>query len=763
MAQATIAGYPRIGRNRELKWATEKYWSGNIDAATLLETARAVRHDNWAIQSRAGIDLIPINDFSHYDQMLDMAALVGAGLEDYVAPGAMVDLDAYFQMARGNDAGGPPPLDMTKWFDTNYHYLTPVIDANQPFRIASEKPFTELSEATTAGHRAKVVLIGPITFLKLSKTRQESDPLDLLDALLPVYAEVIARLAAGGAEWIELQEPSLIAGHGAGLEPQTERAYTAIAAAKDAAKLLLHLPFGDPGDLLDTLIGLPVDGLGFDFTRSDNLAARIAATSWPADKTLAAGVVDGRNIWINDLDSSFATLQQLTSVTGTDQLIVTSSCSLLHVPHDVRLETGLDPELLSWLAFADQKLNEISALTAALNSSLESVPGSDAYRRARASMASSQRRRNPAVRERISAVHDQQRRRSSPYAARQAIQATELGLPLLPTTTIGSFPQTNDLRKARRQLDAGTLGQSAYDEIIAASIATTIAEQESLGLDVLVHGEPERNDMVQYFAEQMEGFAFTRNGWVQSYGTRCVRPPIIFGDVSRPAAISVHWSRYAQSLTSKPVKGMLTGPVTMLNWSFVRDDQPRAETCAQIALAIRDEVDDLVAAGLKIVQIDEPALREGLPIDHAHWTAYLEWATACFRLASSSAPDLVQIHTHMCYSDFGDIIAAIDNLDADVLSIENTRSGDEMLAVFSDFGYERGVGPGVYDVHSPHVPSVDEVTTSIQSLTHQLDARQIWVNPDCGLKTRKPEEAHASLRNMVTAANALRPTITTDS
>ncbi|MCC6945800.1 MAG: 5-methyltetrahydropteroyltriglutamate--homocysteine S-methyltransferase [Thermomicrobiales bacterium] len=756
MAQSTIAGYPRIGRERQLKWTTEKYWTGKIDADALLDTARAIRHENWANQIQAGIDLIPVNDFSHYDQMLDMAALLGAGLEGYAEPGAMVDIDAYFRMARGSDAGGPPPLDMTKWFDTNYHYLAPVIDASQPFRIASEKPFAELAEAVAAGYRAKVVLIGPITFLRLSRTRQDVDPLELLGALLPVYAEVISRLAAGGAEWIELQEPSLVAGHGAGLEPHITRAYTSLADAAGSTKLLIHLPFGDPGELLDALVGLPVDGLGFDLTRSDDLAQRIVASGWPEDKFLAAGIVDGRNIWINDLDASLATLWHLAMATGSDRLIVTSSCSLLHVPHDVRVESDLDPDLASWLAFADQKLVEIAALTSAIDAGDDAALTSDAYRRARASMSSSERRRNPAVRERIQGISDDQRRRRSPYPTRRSVQEAELSLPLLPTTTIGSFPQTSDLRKARRQLDAGELEQTAYDEIIAASITATITEQETLGLDVLVHGEPERNDMVQYFAEQMEGFAFTHDGWVQSYGTRCVRPPIIFGDVSRPAAMSVRWSRYAQSLTDKPVKGMLTGPVTMLNWSFVRDDQSRAETCEQIALAIRDEVDDLAAAGLRIIQIDEPALREGLPLDRAQWSDYLAWATACFRLASSSAPDQVQIHTHMCYSDFGDVIEAIDALDADVLSIENTRSSDEMLAVFGDYGYTKGVGPGVYDVHSPRVPSVDELTDSIRSLVTWLDKQQVWINPDCGLKTRRPDEVYPSLSNMVQATRQVR-------
>ncbi len=759
MAISTIAGYPRIGRDRELKWATERYWAGKIDADTLLTTARELRAAHWTAQRNAGIDLVAIGDFSFYDQMLDMTVLLGAIPERFGA--GPVDLDTYFRMARGESkTGGVAALDMTKWFDTNYHYLVPELAANQTFHIGSDSPFAELAEAQALGLDGKVILIGPVTWLRLSEIDGGGDPLALLPALLPVYTEIVSRLVAAGAGWIELHEPVLVRDQDAAVAAASTEAYTAIAAAAAGARVLVHIPYGDPGVHLATLLALPVAGLGFDLVRAPELVDRLRSQPWPGGVCLAAGIVDGRNIWIADLDRALAELQRLAAHTGPDNLIVTTSCSLQHVPYDASRETHLDPELRSWLAFAEQKLDELSILAGALAGTDQSV-ALDRNRQILRAKATSSLRTDPAVQQRIASLRDDERRRAVPAAERAAVQAPVFSLPPLPTTTIGSFPQTTILRKARRALDKGDMTVEEYDAIIAQSIADTIAFQERIGLDVLVHGEPERNDMVQYFAEQLRGYAFTEYGWVQSYGTRCVRPPIIFGDISRPAPMSVRWSQYAQSLTDRPVKGMLTGPVTMLNWSFVRDDQPRAATCEQIALAIRDEVRDLIEAGITVIQIDEPALREGLPLDRSQWAEYLHWATACFRLAASVAPAEVQIHTHMCYSEFGDVIDAIDALDADVLSIENARSALEMLSVFRDFGYQKGVGPGVYDVHSPKIPAVEEFVEIIGATVDYLGPEHVWINPDCGLKTRGERETTESLANLVEATKIVRKKLAT--
>ena len=755
MAISTIAGYPRIGRDRELKWATERYWSGKIDADTLLATAQELRAAHWATQRDAGIDLVAINDFSFYDQMLDMSVLLGA-IPERFGPGP-VDLDTYFRMARGESkTEGVAALDMTKWFDTNYHYLVPELTADQTFQIGSDKPFAELAETQAQGiENGKVVLIGPVTWLRLAELEGGGDPLVLLSAVLPVYAEIITRLSEAGAGWIELHEPVLVRDQDAAVSAALKNAYDALGRDGAPAKLLIHVPYGDPGVHLDTLLRLPVAGLGFDLTRSEGLADRLIDAPWQIGMLLEAGIIDGRNVWIADLDAKLAELKRLADHVGRDHMLVTTSCSLLHVPYDASRETHLDPELQTWLAFAEQKLQELAILTSALDGADRSVD-IERNREILQKKATSALRTDPAVQQRISALRDDQRRRSVSAPERAKIQETIFALPPLPTTTIGSFPQTTELRKARRALDRGEITAEEYDATIAESIRETIAFQEKIGLDVLVHGEPERNDMVQYFAEQLKGYAFTEYGWVQSYGTRCVRPPIIFADVSRPEAMSVRWSQYAQSLTDRPVKGMLTGPVTMLNWSFVRDDQPRSVTCEQIALAIRDEVQDLIDGGLTIIQIDEPALREGLPLDRSKWAEYLAWATACFRLAASVAPAEVQIHTHMCYSEFGDVIDAIDALDADVLSIENARSALEMLSVFRDFDYQKGVGPGVYDVHSPKVPAVDEFVEVISATVDYLGPAHVWINPDCGLKTRGEREVAESLTNLVEATKLVR-------
>ncbi|MCC7023460.1 MAG: 5-methyltetrahydropteroyltriglutamate--homocysteine S-methyltransferase, partial [Thermomicrobiales bacterium] len=760
MALATIPGYPRIGKRRELKRALEGYWAGKRSAAELEEVAAAIRRDNWASQMAAGIDLVPVNDFSLYDTMLDTIALVGAVPERFGWDGGPVGLDLLFAMARGSlGETSAPAMDLTKWFDTNYHYLVPELTPEQRFTLSSEKPFAELAEARVQGVPAKPVLIGPITWLLLGKmTPHDVELLALLDALLPVYTEAIARLAAGGAEWIELDEPALALDRTPDDLAAVRRAYAAFAEAKGGAKLLVQTAYGHVGEAYPTLAALPVDGIGLDLSRRGrkNLDL-IAEHGFPEGMWLAAGVVDGRNVWTNELAASLELLRGLQERVPAERLMVSTSCSLLHVPYDVRTEKDLPAEIVPWLAFAEQKLAEVATLTRAINEGEAAVAEEFAANRAAIdSAASSPLRRNPAVRQRLADLPADADRRALPYAERSARQRERLALPPLPTTTIGSFPQTGEIRTARSAADAGALSPEAYERFLEGQIADVIARQEALGLDVLVHGEPERNDMVQYFGEQLDGFAFTHNGWVQSYGSRCVRPPIIYGDVTRPHPMTVRWARFAQSRTEKPVKGMLTGPVTILNWSFVRDDQPRATTCRQIALAIRDEVADLDAAGIAVIQIDEPALREGLPLRFADQAEYLRWAVECFRLAAAGARPETQIQTHMCYSEFGEIFPDIAALDADVLLIEHARSGEELLEVFRTEGYDKGIGPGVYDVHSPRVPDVPELAGALRAILTVLPADQVWVNPDCGLKTRKPEEVWPALEHMVEAAREVR-------
>ncbi|MDQ3856058.1 MAG: 5-methyltetrahydropteroyltriglutamate--homocysteine S-methyltransferase, partial [Chloroflexota bacterium] len=647
MALATIPGYPRIGKHRELKRALEAYWSDKLPAQELLKTASELRLANWRTQQRAGLDLIPVNDFSLYDHVLDTAALVGAVPERYGWRGGEVDLDTYFAMARGRTGERDArALDMTKWFDTNYHYIVPELSEDQQFRLSSDKPFAELAEAQAAGVRAKPVLLGPVTFLLLSKS-PEGGPVDLdalLERLLPVYEEVISRLASMGAEWIELDEPALVLDRTSEDLDAVQRAYAVLTAAKGEAKLLVQTAFGSVGEAYHTLVSLPVEGIGLDMVRDPENLSYVREHGFPAEKWLAAGVVDGRNVWANDLASSLDTLGRLGEVVDTGRLIVSSSSSLMHVPVDVGLEAHLDGELRSWLAFAEQKLDELATLTRAVNEGEDVVADRiKANREARASYAASPRRHNPDVRERLAALKEEDARRPSSYVERSRVQAERLSLPPLPTTTIGSFPQTTEVRAMRRRQESGEVDTAEYERFIEDRIRDVVELQEELGLDVLVHGEFERNDMVQYFGEQLEGFVFTRYGWVQSYGSRYVRPPIIYGDVLRPSPMTVRWATYTQSLTDRPVKGMLTGPVTILNWSFARTDQPRADTCRQIALAIRDEVRDLEEAGIRVIQIDEPALREGLPLRRADWDGYLRWAIECFRIASSGVRDETQI------------------------------------------------------------------------------------------------------------------------
>ena len=758
---SAVHGYPRIGPGRELKHATERYWAGRADADELLSTGRTLRLAAWRRMREAGIDLIPSNTFSLYDHVLDAAALVGAVPPRYRWDGGQVDLDTYFAMARGaqRDHLDVTAMEMTKWFDTNYHYIVPELGPQTRFRLASTKPLDEYREARDAGIETVPVLLGPLSFLALAKSPEDPDfdRLSLLPALVEVYAEVLRALAAAGAAWVQLDEPVLVQDRDPRELAALTRAYGTLDAAGGDARLLVQTYFGDVDEAFHTLRELPVAAIGLDLRRGRRNAGLVRRHGL-GGKHLVAGVVDGRNIWRADLRATLDELLRLREVVGEDRLIVGSSCSLLHVPLDAGREQELDGELGSWLAFADQKLEEIATLSRALDDPQDAEVQArfSASEHVAAARRASLRARDPAVRDRLAATTEAAYRRASPAGERRSLQQRRFGLPPLPTTTIGSFPQTPELRRARRQRDAGDIDEQAYEGVIESTIERVIRLQEEIGLDVLVHGEPERGDMVEHFGRELDGFAFTRFGWVQSYGSRYVKPPIIYGDVSRPGEMTVRWSRFAQSLTDRPVKGMLTGPVTILNWSFVRDDQPRAETCRQIALAIRDETIALEAAGISVIQIDEPALREGLPLRRSDWTAYLAWAVACFRLATAGVADETQIHTHMCYAEFNDIIDAISDLDADVLSIENARSGAELLRVFSEHAYHKGIGPGVYDIHSPRVPPADEMARRLREALGALPAPLVWVNPDCGLKTRGYRETEPALRHMVEAARAVR-------
>jgi 5-methyltetrahydropteroyltriglutamate--homocysteine methyltransferase len=756
MPIAHTLGFPPLGAARELKRATEGYWTRKVPQAELVRIGADLRARHWQLQRAAEIDLPPSNDFSLYDRMLDTCALVGAVPPRYEWSGKEVDLDTYFAMARGAQQGSRDvtAMEMTKWFDTNYHYIVPELTRDQTFRRGSSKPIAEFSEARGLGIRTTPVIIGPVTFLLLSKVKGAAfDRLDLLDRLLPVYGEVLQALAAAGADWVQLDEPCLALDRTAAELEQYRAAYGYLAERSGGARILLASYFSGLNENVATALALPTHGLHVDLVRApgqlDPLLER-----WPTGRVLSAGIVDGRNVWRTDLDAALGVLERAAQRVGPDLLWVSPSCSLLHVPIDLDLETALDPELKRWLAFATQKLQEVATLTRALRDGRAAVASQlSASHDAIASRRASPLTLNATVRQRVAAVKDEDLRRATPHSERRRRQ---LKLPSYPTTTIGSFPQTADVRAARRRFTNGQLSQAEYERFIEEQITKTLTLQEEIGLDVLVHGEFERNDMVEYFGEQLAGFAFTEHGWVQSYGTRYVKPPIIYGDVARPGPMTVRWSAFAQSRTKQPVKGMLTGPVTILQWSFVRDDQPRSDTARQLALAIRGEVKDLEAAGIRIIQIDEPALREGMPLRRADWPGYQEWAVNSFRLATSGVGDATQIHTHMCYSEFNDVLQVIARMDADVISIENARSGSELLRAFEQYHYPNEIGPGVYDIHSPRVPGTGEIVTALQALGKVLDERQIWVNPDCGLKTRGWEETLPSLRNMVAAARQLR-------
>jgi len=760
MAKATNLGFPRIGGQRELKRALEGYWSGDRGQQDLLSATAELRQHNWQLQSRAGLEHIPSNDFSLYDHVLDTTAMVGAVPARYGWQGGQVELDTYFAMARGrpsdDPAGGVAPMEMTKWFDTNYHYLVPEFWPGQTFSLGSTKPVDEFVEARRQGLHTRPVLLGPVSFLLLGKTREEGfDQLELLEELLRVYEQVLQKLNEAGADWVQIDEPFL------GLDlTDAQRnafagAYDRLAKAAPQLNLLVATYFAELRDNANTALNLPVAGLHLDLARGGELETLLSRV--PEGLSLSLGLIDGRNVWKRDLSEAIDRAERAVAALGKDRVMIGPSCSLLHVPVDLDRETKLDDELKSWLAFARQKLREIAIVAEAINGGRDSVaPELQENAEAMESRRNSPRIHDRGVKQRVANVDHAMTRRQSAFPERKRAQQRRLNLPPLPTTTIGSFPQTKEVRQQRARYRRGEISDDQYTGFLEEQTEKCVRFQEEADVDVLVHGEFERNDMVEFFGEHLEGFTPTIAGWVQSYGSRCVKPPIIYGDLQRQGPITVGWSTFAQALTDRPVKGMLTAPVTILQWSFVRDDQPRKETCQQIALAIRDEVQDLEEAGISAIQIDEPALREGLPLRRADWDDYLDWAVMCFRLASSGVADQTQIHTHMCYAEFNDIIHAIADLDADVISVEASRSDMELLQAFKDYQYPNDIGPGVWDIHSPRIPSAEHMANLVQKAAEVLAPEQLWVNPDCGLKTRKREEVEPALKNMVAAARQSR-------
>jgi len=769
MIRTHTLGFPRIGAHRELKLALERHWRGDLPLAALEQTGRELRARHWTLQRHAGLDMVTVGDFAYYDHVANHIQLFGCEPARFGFSGDEPELARYFTMARGvadehrhvhtDDCqhahdDGTFALEMTKWFDTNYHYLVPEFTAQTSFRLASRRLLDEVAEAQALGHTVKPVLLGPLSFLWLGKEKTPGfSRLDLLDALLPVYVGLLAELAARGVAWVQVDEPILGLDLPGDWTLAFERTYHALQAAK--VSILLATYFAPLEDHLSLACKLPVAGLHIDAVRAGHELQ--AVLDWlPPQRVLSIGIVDGRNIWRTDLDRALVRLQRALDKRG-DRLWIAPSCSLLHVPLTLRDDAALDAELRSWLAGATEKLDELDLLKRVLSEGEAAVRGEIfAARAAVAARAASPRVKNTAVASRVAALPADADRRGQPFPARQALQRERFKLPAFPTTTIGSFPQTAEIRGARAAYRKGTLSEPAYRDAMQREILFAVRKQEELGLDVLVHGEAERNDMVEYFGEQLEGFAFTANGWVQSYGSRCVKPPVLFGDVSRPNAMTVDWTVHAQSLTERPMKGMLTGPITILQWSFVRDDQPRADTALQIALAIRDEVADLERAGIGIIQIDEPAIREGLPLRRAHWNEYLRWAARAFRVSASGVADSTQIHTHMCYSEFNDILPDIAAMDADVITIETSRSDMELLRGFGAFSYPNEIGPGVYDIHSPRVPSQAEMARLLAKAAAVIPPHNLWVNPDCGLKTRGWPETEAALRHMVQAARDLR-------
>lgn len=755
-------GYPRIGGQRQLKKACESYWSGKISLEELHQAARTIREENWQTQLKAGIDIIPCNDFSYYDQTLDMSLLLGVIPQRYAAVSDVKgnsEIDLYFAMARGYQKDGLDitAMEMTKWLDTNYHYIVPEFTAKQSFRIFSEKVFNEYTAARkTLGDKAKPVLVGPVSYLLLGKEKEKGfERIDLIKELVPVYVAIINRLQQQGAQWIQLDEPCLTLDLSKKDKEAFAFAYRAIADRVKGVKLMIATYFEALQDNTQLAVDLPVSALHIDLVRAPEQVDEVLALI-PAHLQLSLGVVDGRNVWKNDYEKSLAHINKAVAKLGTARVIIAPSCSLLHSPIDLDLETAIDPEIKNWMAFAKQKLNEVAELK-------QIAEGNEALletnKKAVESRRTSRKVHKQAVKDRVAAITDAYATRKSAFPVRQQLHRERFKLPAFPTTTIGSFPQTDDIRQLRAKLKKGDITPEQYEKAIEDATVEVIRWQEALGIDVLVHGEFERNDMVEYFGEQLDGFLFTKNGWVQSYGSRCVKPPVIFGDVSRPHDMTVRWITFAAQQTNKLMKGMLTGPVTILQWSFVRDDQPRDITTNQIALAIRDEVVALEKAGIGIVQIDEAAIREGLPLRKAKRPHYLDWAVKAFRVTASGVEDSTQIHTHMCYSEFNDIIEHIAAMDADVITIETSRSQMELLHAFAHFEYPNEIGPGVYDIHSPRVPGKEEMVSLLTKAADLLPAQNLWVNPDCGLKTRKWPETKAALENMVAAAREAREQI----
>ncbi|HEY0841725.1 5-methyltetrahydropteroyltriglutamate--homocysteine S-methyltransferase [Methylotenera sp.] len=753
-------GFPRIGAKREMKFALESYWKGQSTRDELNGIGKELRERHW--RQQAALDLTPVGDFSFYDQVLDMSFTLG-NLPERVSGFHGDQLDNYFRLARGRSAhydhdheqccGGVAAGEMTKWFDTNYHYIVPEFTAETTFKLDATNLLEQLAEAKEQNVKAKPVIIGPVTYLAIGKAKDNSDRLALLPQLVQVYVALLETLAAHGIEWVQIDEPILVTELDADWQHAFNLAYHQLKSCR--VKLLVATYFGQLADNQYLAANLPVAGLHVDAINGRHEILPLIGML-PSHKVLSIGVVNGRNIWKADLTATLDWLEPLAERLG-ERLWLAPSCSLLHVPVDLDSEQKLDAEIQSWLAFAKQKLEEVYILSIALNRGREAVKEQLATNHAAVeARRHSQLVHNPAVREALGKLTPQLGQRQSVYAQRAAKQAALLNLPKYPTTTIGSFPQTAEIRQARSQFKAQELNHADYQLAMKAEIERSVREQEALGLDVLVHGEAERNDMVEYFGEQLNGYAFSQFGWVQSYGSRCVKPPILFGDISRPQAMTVAWIKYAQSLTRKPMKGMLTGPVTILNWSFVRDDQPRAVSCYQLALAIREEVLDLEKAGINVIQIDEAALREGLPLRKSQWKEYLNWAVESFRIAANGVQDETQIHTHMCYSEFNDIIAAIADMDADVITIETSRSDMELLDAFDNFNYPNEIGPGVYDIHSPNIPTQEHIIQLIRKAAERVPAERLWVNPDCGLKTRQWVEVLPALRNMVAAAKALR-------
>lgn len=757
--QTHILGYPRIGSKRELKKACEQYWAGKIVLEELLTVGRTLCNQNWNIQKETGIDLIPCNDFSYYDQVLDMSLIVGAIPTRYHEVALRKnnsELDLYFAMARGYQKDGLDitAMEMTKWFDTNYHYIVPEFYKNQQFKLTSDKIFNEFAGTKQAGINAKPVIIGLVSYLLLGKEKEEGfDKLDLVSNILPVYIEILSKLQAQGAEWIQFDEPFLALDITDKAKEAYLKVYAELRKQFPKLKFIIATYFEGLKNNLSLAVSLPVNVLHIDLVRNPEQLEEVLQ-SIPDNLGLSLGIVDGRNIWKNDYEKSLSFITKSLEKLGSERVFIAPSSSLLHSPCDLEFETDLDPEVKNWLAFAKQKVKEVVDLKELASGTENSavLTNFEENKKAISTRKTSSLIHNENVKQRSEAVSERDSKRKNTFPIRRKEQQKVLQLPLFPTTTIGSFPQTTEVRNWRAKFKKGELTAGEYDALLKKETQRTIRWQEEIGIDVLVHGEFERNDMVEYFGEQLEGFAFTKNGWVQSYGSRCVKPPIIYGDVFRPDPMTVYWSQYAQSQTNQWVKGMLTGPVTILQWSFVRDDQPRSETCKQIALAIRDEVNDLEKAGIRIIQIDEPAIREGLPLRKSDWQNYLKWAVEAFRISSSGVEDATQIHTHMCYSEFNDIIKNIADMDADVITIECSRSQMELLNAFADFKYPNEIGPGVYDIHSPRVPSKEEMIELLKKAQDVIPAHQLWVNPDCGLKTRHWDETEKALIAMVAAA-----------